>query len=299
MYNVAIIGAGINGVTTAYALNQAGVDNVVVLEAHRYPSMETSYASGGLDRHPVTPSEIRTIEPALKGEYYGGMYTPSDASGDIHKFTRRLASVCEARGTTFLCETEVGSIVPNGSHFELSCRPTGGVCSGRTGQWGTIVEARKLVICAGTHSRSLASMLSDRINIYPVKGYSVTCHMEDEYSRANAPVVSLLDEEAKIVTSRLGSDRFRVAGTAELNGFNYDIRADRIEPLKRWIRSNFPAINTSRIVSWAGLRPMMPNMMPVVRAGRRANVFYNTGHGHLGWTLSAATADLVVQLVKG
>ena len=116
-------------------------------------------------------------------------------------------------------------------------------------------------------------------------------------SQDAAPQVSLLDEAAKIVTSRLGTDRFRVAGTAEFNGFNRDIRADRIAPLTQWVRRNFPGIDTSAVVPWAGLRPMMPSMMPVVRAGRRPGVYYNTGHGHLGWTLSAATAAMLAQLV--
>jgi D-amino-acid dehydrogenase len=102
--------------------------------------------------------------------------------------------------------------------------------------------------------------------------------------------VSLLDDETKLVTSRLGQDRFRVAGTAEFNGFNLDIRADRIRPLVDWVNRCFPGVSTRRVEPWAGLRPMMPSMLPRVGAGRRANVFYNTGHGHLGWTLSAITA---------
>ena len=141
-------------------------------------------------------------------------------------------------------------------------------------------------------------MFGDRVNVYPVKGYSITVNLHDANSQRDAPMVSLLDEEAKIVTSRLGQDRFRVAGTAELNGFNRDIRADRIDPLRDWVRSNFPGVDTSKIVPWAGLRPMMPNMMPVVRHGTRLGVYYNTGHGHLGWTLSAATAHMVLQLIQ-
>jgi D-amino-acid dehydrogenase len=109
--------------------------------------------------------------------------------------------------------------------------------------------------------------------------------------------VSVLDEAAKIVTSRLGDDRFRVAGTAEFNGFNRDIRHDRIKPLIDWTREQFPAVDTDRVVAWAGLRPMLPNMLPKVGRGRRPGVFYNTGHGHLGWTLSGATAEIVAEAV--
>ena len=150
-----------------------------------------------------------------------------------------------------------------------------------------------LVVCAGIASRALAAQLGDRVNVYPVKGYSITVNLLDENSQRAAPNVSLLDDATKLVTSRLGVDRFRVAGTAEFNGFNRDIRADRIRPLIDWVNQCFPGVNTRQVVPWAGLRPMMPNMLPRVGAGRRANVFYNTGHGHLGWTLSAATAELV------
>jgi D-amino-acid dehydrogenase len=140
-------------------------------------------------------------------------------------------------------------------------------------------------------------MAGDRVNIYPVKGYSITVQLEDKAGQDGAPWVSLLDDDAKIVTSRLGAGRFRVAGTAEINGINRDIRADRISPLVEWTRSSFPQIDTSRIVPWSGLRPMMPNMLPRVGAGRRPGIFYNTGHGHLGWTLSGATAQIVAEAV--
>jgi D-amino-acid dehydrogenase len=156
-----------------------------------------------------------------------------------------------------------------------------------------------IVVCAGVESRNFAAQLGDRVNIYPVKGYSITVNLPDTQSQSAAPVVSLLDDETKLVTSRLGVDRFRVAGTAEFNGYNKDIRADRIQPLIAWVNQCFPGINTRQVVPWAGLRPMMPNMMPRVGRGQAANVFYNTGHGHLGWTLSAITADMIGNVVLG
>ena len=90
----------------------------------------------------------------------------------------------------------------------------------------------------------------------------------------------------------------RVAGTAELNGFNRDIRADRIRPLTDWTRDLFPRVSTANVVPWSGLRPMTPSMMPKVGAGRRPGVYYNTDHGHLGWTLSAATAQIIASIVE-
>ncbi|SAI69533.1 D-amino acid dehydrogenase small subunit [Bordetella ansorpii] len=404
MAHIAVLGAGITGVTTAYLLNQAGYD-VTVVERRAYAAMETSYANGGqlsasnaevwnqpatllkglrwmfqadaplllnpapswhkyswlaeflwairkyrdntvlttqlaiearrhlfamaeqegvefdlekrgilhfyhdrksfaaarksnvllqqggLERHEVTADEIRRIEPALTGRYYGGFYTRSDATGDIHKFTRGLARATERKGARFLYGREVRGLdfAQGGVRIDMSEPESGG-------RDRESLHADAIVICGGVGSRGLAAMAGDRINVYPVKGYSITVHLDDEASVQGAPWTSLLDEKAKIVTSRLGRDRFRVAGTAEFNGENRDIRADRIDPLVRWTRANF-SMNTSRVVPWAGLRPMMPDMMPRIRRGRRGGVYYNTGHGHLGWTLSGVTATQVVGLI--
>ncbi len=99
------------------------------------------------------------------------------------------------------------------------------------------------------------------------------------------------------MSSRLGLNRFRIAGTAEFNGYNLDIRDDRIKPLVKWCEKLFPDVSTEYAVPWAGLRPMMPNMLPRVGEGKKTGIFYNTGHGHLGWTLSAATAEIAAEAV--
>jgi D-amino-acid dehydrogenase len=253
--------------------------------------------AAGLERHPVSSAEITSIEPTLTGKYYGGLYTPQDASGDIHKFTRELAKACERMGCEFLTETEVSGFEFTKEKIGIICRRTGETSASEFSPTSAKIAVDRVVICAGVDSYRLSSLLGDRINVYPVKGYSITVHLDNAISREAAPEVSLLDEAAKIVASRLGDDRFRIAGTAELNGYNRDIRDDRIRPLQQWVRAHFPRIDTERVVPWAGLRPMMPDMMPVVRAGTRPGVFYNTGHGHLGWTLSAATADLVTGII--
>ena len=98
----------------------------------------------------------------------------------------------------------------------------------------------------------------------------------------------------KIVCSRLGENRLRVAGIAEFNGYNLDILQNRIRPLVNWCISMFPKINSNDIKPWAGLRPMTPNMLPIVKKSKKADIWYNTGHGHLGWTLSAYTAKNLV-----
>ena len=241
-------------------------------------------AQGGLLRRAVTPSEMKTIEPTLAGTYYGGYFTESDSTGDIHKFTTGMAIAAERLGVKCLYGQDVLSLHSDGSKAEVSVAESDGHVTH---------QFDGLVVCAGVQSRSFAAQLGDRVNIYPVKGYSITVNLPDSHSQSSAPIVSLLDDETKLVTSRLGLDRFRVAGTAEFNGYNKDIRADRIRPLIEWVNQCFPGINTRQVVPWAGLRPMMPNMMPRVGRGKLANVFYNTGHGHLGWTLSAVTADMI------
>lgn len=407
MPRIAIIGAGITGVTSAYALSKLGYD-ITVYDRQRYPAMETSYANGGqlsasnaevwnstatilkglrwmlrknaplllnpkfswhkyswlaqfmaqipnyrdntiattrlaiearqhlfdmadaegidfdlerrgilhiyhdaasfdtarrsnalleaggLERYAVSSSEARDIEPTLQTGCYGGFYTPSDATGDIHKFTRGLAAACERRGVTFVQDADIDTISRDSrareSHpYSLDILRNGGTQREQH-------EAHAIVVCAGAASRKFAQQLGDSLNIYPVKGYSISVHLDDAESQAAAPRVSLLDEAAKIVTSRLG-DRFRVAGTAEFNGFNMDIRAERVQPLIDWTRKHFPNVKTARVVPWCGLRPMTPNMMPRVGPGKRPGVFYNTGHGHLGWTLSAATAQMLAASV--
>jgi D-amino-acid dehydrogenase len=251
-------------------------------------------AAGGLERRAVTPEEIRAIEPALKGEFYGGFYTPSDFTGDIHKFTVGLAKACERLGVDMRMATEVLDIATFENGVTISHQPVE-VAANENGSVAMTTFDR-VVVCGGVMSRKLASRVGDRINVYPVKGYSITVNLMEKADQDAAPWVSLLDDKAKIVTSRLGKDRFRVAGTAEFNGYNKDIRAERIAPLVAWCREHFPGMSTRQSVPWAGLRPMMPDMMPRVMRGRHPRVFYNTGHGHLGWTLSAATADAVAAL---
>jgi D-amino-acid dehydrogenase len=247
-------------------------------------------ARGGLERRAVTALEMRAIEPTLAGDYYGGFFTESDATGDIHKFTHGIAEAALRRGATCLYGQEVLKLDASGAQVHVTSSSAEGIARS---------SFDALVVCAGTASRRLAAALGDRVNVYPVKGYSITVNLGDRASQAAAPEVSLLDDATKIVTSRLGLNRFRVAGTAEFNGFNRDIRADRVKPLLDWVHQCFPGIDTRSVVPWAGLRPMMPDMLPRVGRGKAANVFYNTGHGHLGWTLAAATAEMVSQEIEG
>ncbi len=247
-------------------------------------------AEGGLTREAVTPSDIKKMEPAITGDFYGGYYTASDATGDIHLYSRGLSEACRKKGVVFHFNSTVTGIDHNERGPIVNWENTKGNRSGE--------QFDGLVVCAGVGSRKFGKMLGDRVNVYPVKGYSITVKLDDDASRAAAPWMSLLDDEAKVVTSRLGKDRFRVAGTAEFNGFSWDIRDDRVKPLVKWVERLFPDVVTEHAVPWAGLRPMMPNMVPMVKGGKRPGIYYNTGHGHLGWTLSAATAEIIAEKIQ-
>ena len=223
------------------------------------------YNKAGLERWEVSAKECLEIEPALvpPPKLLGGFFNETDFTGDIHKFCVNLFHVLKTRYKVKHIQKELNTLreIPKGP----------------------------VVVCAGVHSRELAKSIGDDLPIYPVKGYSITIKNPDI-----APWTSMLDDEAKIVTARLGKDRLRVAGTAEFNGYNTDIIQKRIRPLIDWSERMFPGINTEYITPWAGLRPMTPNMMPIVKqSSRNKNVYYNTGHGHLGWTLSAYTASVI------
>ena len=239
---------------------------------------------GGLERRAITAEEIKQIEPTLTGDFVGGFYTESDFTGDIHKYCRGITAACEKRGVV----TKFGRSI-----IDLVSTQQGVYVTYEDGDQDNYDA---IVICAGVGSRAMAAKLGDRVNVYPVKGYSITVEL-DEAGQQAAPWVSLNDDDAKIVTSRLGATRYRVAGTAEFSGANKDIERDRVEPLIAWTQRLFPGINTDKVIPWVGLRPMMPDMMPRVMKGKRPGVYYNTGHGHLGWTMSAATAYMLADLV--
>ena len=229
------------------------------------------YADNGLDRDNIEPKMLSKIDPSLKqiDGVIGATATHSDWTGDIHKFTYGLAQILESKyNVKFSYNTKVNDL-------------------------NDLTEYDKILVCNGVGSTKLAKSVGDTLDVYPVKGYSITINnVEPKY----LPKVSLLDDEAKIVTATL-SNNFRVAGTAELTGENYDIRRDRIEPLLNWVHTNFPNINTHEYTQWACLRPMTPNMMPILKqSDNHPKVYYNTGHGHLGWTLGPYTAQTICKI---
>jgi D-amino-acid dehydrogenase len=236
-------------------------------------SVKELYNANGCEWNILTPLQTTSMDPALssiKG-VIGGTWTPSDWTGDIHKFCYKMEQILKSKyGVTFHYDWKV-------EHLE------------------DVSFYDAVVVANGVGSVKLAKTIGDTLDIYPVKGYSITINNVDPKF---LPKVSLLDDQAKIVTSTLGN-RLRVAGTAELAGEDYDIRRDRIQPLLDWVHTNFPNINTHDYAQWACLRPMTPDMMPIVRQSKKdSQVFYHVGHGHLGWTLAPATAKQIVWLIK-
>lgn len=234
------------------------------------------YEANGCEWQFVGPDKLLDIEPNLEyaKDFIGGIYTPSDWTGDIHKFCMGMYEVLKNKyNVRFFFNKPINHIDGLAYHY--------------------------IVIANGSDARHLSKVIGDRLPIYPVKGYSITINLDNPKSSTHAPNVSLLDDEAKIVSSRF-SNSLRVAGTAEIIGDNWDIRKDRIQPLLNWVKDNFPLVDTRDYKSWACLRPMTPNMMPIIKQSRKeTNVFYHAGHGHLGWTLSPATAKELVKIIKG
>lgn len=248
----------------------------------------------GMEWETLTTDEVKDLEPAFKNnanydQIVGGIYTKSDASGDIHKFCTNLEKVLEDKyGAKLQLDTTVEHITKQKDQIVLTMRYE-----------NTLINTNfdNVIICAGVGTQKFADSLGDSMNVYPVKGYSITIDLKDELSKSCAPTVSLIDQPVKIVASRLG-DRFRVAGTAELAGINTDIRQNRIRPLLKWVQKYFPNVSTETYTPWAGLRPMTSNMMPITRQSKIKGIYYHAGHGHLGWTLSAETAKLVVDSME-
>lgn len=235
------------------------------------------YRANGCEWNILNVDGVYKTESTLKdnNDIVGGVWTASDWVGDIHKFCNALCDIMIRKyNVKLLLDIEVDNLKRISELYD------------------------QVVVAAGVGSARLARSIGDSINVYPVKGYSITIPAKDVVSYEAMPKASILDDEAKIVCSLLGT-RLRVAGTAELCGENYDIRRDRIEPLLHWVQKNFPKVDCSEYSSWACLRPMTPNMMPIIsKSKKRSNVFYHTGHGHLGWTLAPATARRLLSIMS-
>ena len=247
----------------------------------------------GIVRQVKSAPECLALEPALRESEVpvtGGVYAPGDESGDARGFTEELARLAARRGVRFRYDTAIKAIEAEVGRVRAV----------------TIVDedeekelrADAYVVALGSYSRLALKPLGVSIPVYPLKGYSITLPLGPEHAAA-APTVSLTDEAHKIVISRLGS-RLRAAGTAELAGYDTAVSAVRCAAIARRVMNLFPALRSiTTYESWAGLRPATPGNVPIVGGTRLANLFLNTGHGTLGWTLACGSGRALADLVSG
>jgi D-amino-acid dehydrogenase len=246
---------------------------------------------GGVEVQACSTERCFEIEPALARSAVrpaGGLYAPTDESGDAHLFTRNLAQRCAQRGVELRYDTHVERIEAQPERV----RAVHIVRDGRRER----IEVDAVLVCLGVHSPFLLEPLGIRVPVYPVKGYSITVPIAE---RAAAPSVCLTDEAHKIAISRLG-ERLRLAGTAELAGYDTGVNAVRCGALVARARQLFPGVGDfDAAQQWAGLRPATPGNVPVIGRTRLPNLFVNTGHGTLGWTLCAGSGRAIADIVAG
>jgi D-amino-acid dehydrogenase len=234
----------------------------------------------------LTRSELARVEPALAATSHklaGGLRLPGDETGDCQLFTTRLAALAQKSGVTFRYDTTIDGLDVEG----------GRVIGARLGS--KLVHADAFIIAFGSYSTKFLSGLV-KIPVYPLKGYSITAPILDE---ACAPVSTVLDETYKIAITRFDK-RIRVGGMAEIVGFDKRLREARRDTLEMCVNDLFPGGgDTARATFWTGLRPMTPDGTPIVGSTSVPNLFLNTGHGTLGWTMSCGSAQLLADLVSG
>ena len=244
----------------------------------------------GLPRHHKTTTECVTIEPALteiREQLVGGILTPDDESGDAHKFTHELAARAMARCVTFHTGTTILSLENDGDRISAIITDRGRF------------QADAYVLALGSWSPLLARQLGLRLPIIPAKGYSITIP-----AHSGAPTISITDDEHKIVCSRLG-DRLRVAGTAEMAGWDpsldpQDGRPQRWKMVMKHAKALFPhGGDWEQAEAWAGLRPVTPDSVPLLGPSPIRNLWLNTGHGTLGWTMACGSGRIIADLISG
>ncbi|WP_175683719.1 D-amino acid dehydrogenase [Burkholderia cenocepacia] len=234
----------------------------------------------------LSPAELKHAEPALAAVSHkltGGLRLPGDETGDCQLFTTRLAALAESLGVKFRYNTPIDALAIAGGKI------AGVQCGSET------VRADAYVVALGSYSTNFISNLM-KIPVYPLKGYSITAPIVDE---AAAPVSTVLDETYKIAITRF-NQRIRVGGMAEIVGFDKTLRAARRETLEMCVNDLFPGGgDTSKATFWTGLRPMTPDGTPIVGRTPVSNLFLNTGHGTLGWTMSCGSGQLLADLISG
>jgi D-amino-acid dehydrogenase len=242
----------------------------------------------GLEREPIDAQTCINIEPALapiRDQLAGGDYTPTDESGDAHRFTQALAARAAAAGVEFHYNAPIHKLELHGNKVH-----------GVTLKDGRSFKADACVLALGSYSAPFLRAHGVYLPVYPAKGYSATLELQAD---TPAPSVSLTDDTHKLVFSRLGN-RLRVAGTAEFNGFNLDLNPTRCQALLQRVEELFPNLRyTGDPNFWCGLRPTTPSNIPLIGQSTLHGLWLNTGHGTLGWTMACGSAAALTDLMAG
>jgi D-amino-acid dehydrogenase len=225
-------------------------------------------------------------EPGLAGAEVvpaGGLRLPNDETGDCFKFTNALADLARARGVVFLSSCGILGLSTEMGRIAHVVTERG------------VVAADAFLVALGSYSPQMVAPLGLRVPVYPVKGYSITVPIIDEM---RAPVSSLLDESYKVAITRLG-DHIRVGGMAEISGFRSDLPVKRRATLEHSVSSLFPGAGDMNAASfWCGLRPMTPDSTPIIGATAIPNLYLNTGHGTLGWTMACGSGHVIADIIS-
>jgi D-amino-acid dehydrogenase len=227
------------------------------------------------------------VEPALaqvQHKFVGALRLPGDETGDCFKFTQNLAKLAEGLGVKFKYGVSIERLMTEGDKMTGVMTSEG------------LVTADSYVLALGSYSPILLRDLGIKIPVYPIKGYSITVPITDA---ASAPESTIMDETYKVAITRLG-DRIRVGGTAEIAGYNLELRPARRATLEHSVTDLFPnGGDVSRAEFWTGLRPMTPDGTPIVGPTPFRNLFLNTGHGTLGWTMACGSGQFIADVVSG
>jgi D-amino-acid dehydrogenase len=241
-------------------------------------------ADDGQEIRVLNRAQVQDLEPALRGDIAGGIYCPTDETGDSHKFARALAERCVAMGAELHTGVTIDAIETSGD----------AVSSVRAN--GTTFAADAYVMALGSHSPILARTIGVDLPVYPIKGYSLTIPVGNHQA---PPTIGSVDETNLVAISRFG-DRVRVTATAEFAGYDTSHTPSDFAFMTSVVRDLYPdGGDYHRAEMWAGLRPMTPDNLPVLGRRRHRNLWFNTGHGHIGWTMSHGTARITADLIGG
>ncbi|NDN68108.1 D-amino acid dehydrogenase [Acinetobacter baumannii] len=238
----------------------------------------------GVSYELLNGNELGRVEPALanaQDKLVGGLHLPNDETGDCYLFTNALAQIAKELGVNFQFNQNVEKLIVEGDQIK-------GVQVN-----GKVLTADRYVLAFGSYSRDFLKPLDLQLPVYPVKGYSLTIPIVDP---AFAPQSTVLDETYKIAITRF-DQRIRVGGMAELSGFNLGLNEDRRATLQMVTQDLFPGGDMAQASFWTGLRPMTPDSTPIIGATRFKNLFLNTGHGTLGWTMACCSGKLISDIV--